>query len=253
MYLDGQATVEGGTTDLYGRLEFVGATGSGAARWPPGNSGNPGEQGGGADNCHLLVGGGSPGGAVTRARRRARIPGRQHNAGVTNAGSPESRLGALVVGAGPAGGGCCWLARNGREAASADAETFPRDKPCGDGTHAARDLGTDPTGTVRLGFPGWRATGACGGDGFRRGALPSVAGRVIAEVRGAAPRTLLDSTLRDLALAAGATGVVGSGRRTWIPGSDPCSRSPSAPRMGGESSPSDWWWPTAPDHNWAAA
>ena len=40
----------------------------------------------------------------------------------------------LVVGAGPAGSAAAtWAAREGLEVALADAETFPRDKPCGDG------------------------------------------------------------------------------------------------------------------------
>ena len=40
----------------------------------------------------------------------------------------------LVVGAGPAGSAAAaWAARAGRDVVLADAATFPRDKPCGDG------------------------------------------------------------------------------------------------------------------------
>jgi flavin-dependent dehydrogenase len=40
----------------------------------------------------------------------------------------------LVVGAGPAGSAAAaWCARAGLSVLLVDAETFPRDKPCGDG------------------------------------------------------------------------------------------------------------------------
>ena len=40
----------------------------------------------------------------------------------------------LVVGAGPAGSAAAaWAARAGLDVTLVDAETFPRDKPCGDG------------------------------------------------------------------------------------------------------------------------
>ena len=40
----------------------------------------------------------------------------------------------LIVGAGPAGSAtAAWAARHGLDVMLVDAETFPRDKPCGDG------------------------------------------------------------------------------------------------------------------------
>ncbi|HAN72758.1 MAG TPA: FAD-linked oxidoreductase, partial [Actinobacteria bacterium] len=40
----------------------------------------------------------------------------------------------LIVGAGPAGSAtAAWAARHGLDVTLVDAETFPRDKPCGDG------------------------------------------------------------------------------------------------------------------------
>src|SRR6188768_3709676 len=40
----------------------------------------------------------------------------------------------LIIGAGPAGSACArWLAQAGRDVVLVDAQTFPREKTCGDG------------------------------------------------------------------------------------------------------------------------
>jgi menaquinone-9 beta-reductase len=110
----------------------------------------------------------------------------------------------LVVGAGPAGSSAAtWAARHGRTVLLADAEVFPRDKPCGDGLtpraiaeiHAlgmgdflegrARNIGLRAAGfgrTLQLPWPG--------------GSLPAHGGAV--------PRTELDAAIRRTALASGA-------------------------------------------------
>jgi Dehydrogenases (flavoproteins) len=47
---------------------------------------------------------------------------------------PDIDTDVLVVGAGPAGSAAAaWSARAGLDTTLLDAETFPRDKPCGDG------------------------------------------------------------------------------------------------------------------------
>lgn len=110
----------------------------------------------------------------------------------------------LVVGAGPAGSAAAaWAARHGREVLLADAEVFPRDKPCGDGltpraiselTHLGmvnfldgrpRNLGLRAAGfgqTLLLPWPG--------------GSFPSWGSAV--------PRTELDAAIRETALSSGA-------------------------------------------------
>jgi flavin-dependent dehydrogenase len=57
----------------------------------------------------------------------------------------------LVVGAGPAGAAAAaWAARGGLDVVLADAEAFPRDKPCGDGLTPRAIAELD-----QLGMLGW--------------------------------------------------------------------------------------------------
>jgi len=122
---------------------------------------------------------------------------------------PE-RTDVLVVGAGPAGSSAAaWAARAGLDVVLADAQTFPRDKTCGDGLtpRAIEEL-------HRLGLAGW-LRGRAVNRGLRASGfgqelyLPWPGGR-LPDHGGAAPRTELDATLRDVALADGAVGVEGA-------------------------------------------
>ncbi len=110
----------------------------------------------------------------------------------------------LVVGAGPAGSAAAaWAARAGHEVLLADAATFPRDKPCGDGLtpRAVYEL-------RRLGLADWLSDKAVN-RGLRAAGfgqtlyLPWPGGSL--PVHGSAvPRLELDATIRDTAIAAGA-------------------------------------------------
>jgi len=113
----------------------------------------------------------------------------------------------LVVGAGPAGSAAAaWAARLGREVVLADAATFPRDKPCGDGLtpRAVAEL-------EQLGLTDWLA-GFARNRGLRAAGfgqelyLPWPGGS-LPTYGSAVPRTTLDARIRELALTAGATGV----------------------------------------------
>lgn len=113
----------------------------------------------------------------------------------------------LVVGAGPAGSAAAtWAARSGREVLLADAATFPRDKPCGDGLtpRAVYEL-------RRLGLGDW-LSGRAVNRGLRAAGfgqtlyLPWPGGSLPAH-GGAVPRLELDATIRDVAVAAGAKTV----------------------------------------------
>jgi len=113
----------------------------------------------------------------------------------------------LVVGAGPAGSAAAaWAARLGREVVLADAATFPRDKPCGDGLTPRAVLELE-----RLGLSSWLG-GFVRNRGLRAAGfgqelyLPWPGGS-LPTYGSAVPRATLDARIRELALQAGATGV----------------------------------------------
>jgi menaquinone-9 beta-reductase len=116
----------------------------------------------------------------------------------------------LVVGAGPAGSAAAaWSARAGQDVLLADSATFPRDKPCGDGLtpRAVAEM-------RRLGLGGF-LEGRATNRGLRAAGfgqtlyLPWPGGSLPAH-GGAVPRTELDATIRDVAIASGAKAVDGA-------------------------------------------
>ena len=122
----------------------------------------------------------------------------------------SGRTDVLVVGAGPAGSSAAaWAARAGLDVVLADAQTFPRDKTCGDGLtpRAVKELRL-------LGLGDWLA-GRAPNRGLRANGfgqelyLPWPGGR-LPDHGSAAPRTELDAVIRDVALADGAVGVEGA-------------------------------------------
>jgi geranylgeranyl reductase family protein len=110
----------------------------------------------------------------------------------------------LVVGAGPAGAAAAaWVARNGADVLLADAATFPRDKPCGDGltpraVHELRHLGLEDWLRGLAVNRGLRAAG------FGQTLYLPWPGGSLPVHGGAVPRTVLDATIRDVAIASGA-------------------------------------------------
>ena len=123
--------------------------------------------------------------------------------------SSSLRTDVLVVGAGPAGSAtAAWAARAGLDVILADAETFPRDKPCGDGLTpraiAELDaLGLSPWLEGRARNWGLRAAG------FGQTLYLPWPGGSLPRYGGAAPRLELDAAIRHVALDAGATPVQG--------------------------------------------
>ena len=115
----------------------------------------------------------------------------------------------LVVGAGPAGSAtAAWAARAGLEVMLADAETFPRDKPCGDGlTPRAiaelHELGLGHWLEGRARNWGLRAAG------FGQELYLPWPGGSLPRYGGAVPRLELDATIRQVALDAGVRAVEG--------------------------------------------
>ena len=115
----------------------------------------------------------------------------------------------LVVGAGPAGSSAAaWAARQGLDVTLLDAETFPRDKPCGDGLTPRAIAELDA-----LGLSPW-LQGTARNYGLRAAGfgqllyLPWPGGSLPAR-GGAAPRMVLDNAIRDVALEAGAQPIEG--------------------------------------------
>ncbi len=116
----------------------------------------------------------------------------------------------LVVGAGPAGSGtAAWAAREGLDVLLADAATFPRDKPCGDGLtpRAIAEL-------THLGLEQWLAGRAVNrglrASGFGRTLYLPWPGGSLPDHGGAAPRVELDDRIRQVALASGVRTLEGA-------------------------------------------
>jgi len=115
----------------------------------------------------------------------------------------------LVVGAGPAGSStAAWAARHGLDVTLVDAETFPRDKPCGDGLTPRAiaemdELGLSPWLEGRARNWGLRAAG------FGQELYLPWPGGSLPHNGGAAPRVELDARIREVALEAGVTAIEG--------------------------------------------
>jgi len=115
----------------------------------------------------------------------------------------------LVVGAGPAGAAAAvWASRHGCDVVLADAATFPRDKPCGDGLTPRAIAELD-----HLGLGEWvRAHGTNRGlraTGFGQVLELPWPGGSLPDHGGAVPRLELDARIREVALESGATPVEG--------------------------------------------
>ena len=115
----------------------------------------------------------------------------------------------LVVGAGPAGSAAAaWAARAGLDVTLVDAETFPRDKPCGDGLTPRAIAELDALSasqwiTTRVRNAGLRAAG------FGQTLYLPWPGGSLPNYGSAAPRLQLDDAIRKVALEAGVTPVEG--------------------------------------------
>jgi geranylgeranyl reductase family protein len=115
----------------------------------------------------------------------------------------------LVVGAGPAGAAAAaWVARDGAEVLLADAATFPRDKPCGDGltpraVHELRHLGLADW------LSGFAVNRGLRAAGFGQTLYLPWPGGSLPVHGGAVPRAVLDASIRDVAIAAGAKPLEG--------------------------------------------
>ncbi len=125
------------------------------------------------------------------------------NNGRAMASHPSYDTDVLVVGAGPAGSStAAWAARQGLEVLLVDAETFPRDKPCGDGLTPRAvaeldELGLSPWLDGRARNWGLRAAG------FGQELYLPWPGGSLPRYGGAAPRLELDQAIRQVALDAG--------------------------------------------------
>jgi geranylgeranyl reductase family protein len=116
----------------------------------------------------------------------------------------------VVVGAGPAGAAtAAWAARSGLDVLLIDAEHFPRDKPCGDGLtpRAVAEL-------QGLGLGAWLG-GRANNWGLRAAGFGQTLylpwpGGSLPKFGSAAPRTELDTRIREVALEAGARPMEGA-------------------------------------------
>ena len=122
---------------------------------------------------------------------------------------PVTVTDVLVVGAGPAGSAtAAWAARHGLDVLLVDAETFPRDKPCGDGLTPRAiaeldELGLQPWMSGRATNWGLRAAG------FGQELYLPWPGGSLPRHGGAAPRLELDAAIRQVALDAGVAALEG--------------------------------------------
>jgi geranylgeranyl reductase family protein len=116
----------------------------------------------------------------------------------------------LVVGAGPAGSAAAaWAARLGHDVVLADAATFPRDKPCGDGLTPRAIAELD-----RLGLSPWLVDKPVNwglrAHGFGQELLLPWPGGSLPARGSAVPRTELDARIRSVALESGARPIEGA-------------------------------------------
>jgi menaquinone-9 beta-reductase len=122
---------------------------------------------------------------------------------------PPTDTDVLVVGAGPAGSAtAAWAARAGLDVLLVDAETFPRDQPCGDGLTPRAIAELD-----QLGMSGWLEGRARNwglrAAGFGQELYLPWPGGSLPRYGGAAPRLELDAAIRSVALDAGAVPIEG--------------------------------------------
>lgn len=121
----------------------------------------------------------------------------------------ETSTDVLVVGAGPAGSSAAaWCARAGLDVLLVDSETFPRDKPCGDGLtpraiSELHSLGLGDWLTDRARNFGLRAAG------FGQELYLPWPGGSLPNYGGASPRLVLDDAIRRVALDSGARALEG--------------------------------------------
>jgi menaquinone-9 beta-reductase len=117
---------------------------------------------------------------------------------------PATDTDVLVIGAGPAGSSAAaWSARAGLDTLLIDAETFPRDKPCGDGLTPRAIAELD-----HLGLTGW-LEGRARNRGLRAAGFGQLLylpwpGGSLPSHGGAAPRLELDAAIREIAITSGA-------------------------------------------------
>jgi geranylgeranyl reductase family protein len=133
---------------------------------------------------------------------------------VTSTGSAATaerdvRTDVLVVGAGPGGSSAAThLARLGRDVVLADGAEFPRDKACGDGLtpRAVAELRRLKLDHILDGAP---VNNGLRGYGFGKALVLPWNGPHLPAHGSAIKRTVLDNSLRDAALDAGAVGLDG--------------------------------------------